>query len=254
VFSFFDANEVSIMMLMKKLPMLLIGAALWITAVNMQFHQYHTHYLNDHGDHTCFYRYANEMDGRVHSLISYCIRSSIITSPGICYGKTIAFEELKGNHITARQLLLWFAPIDLISNYEDFLINGSGSNQELLCNCSQHSFGARCQYQFATVASSFDALVDGTLASKNQQRDIRTLTEEDDVTCYTLFNCTPATGFCLDWRQICDSRIDCINGEDEQRCIEKELNECDERVSYRCSSGHCIPRAFAFDLTLDCPD
>jgi hypothetical protein len=45
-----------------------------------------------------------------------------------------------------------------------------------------------------------------------------------------------------------------LNGNDEVRCLEKELNECDAKTEYRCNSGHCIPRDFFLDLTTDCPN
>jgi hypothetical protein len=222
------------------------------------FRQYHTKYPTNHGDHTCLYRYANEMNGRARHLVPHCIQTSIdsqVESKLPCYGSNTMFGELKRNNVTSKLLMQWFAPIDLISDYEDFLISGIGE-KELFCNCSQadYSFGTRCQYQLAVNTSSFSDLIDATFVGKEFQRDIRNLTEEHDVTCYLLFNCTIYTGFCLDWRQICDGKRDCINGRDEERCMEKELNECDEKTEYRCLSGHCIPRAFSFDLTFDCPD
>ena len=58
---------------------------------------------------------------------------------------------------------------------------------------------------------------------------------------------------CLNWRRICDGAYDCVDGVDEQFCIELELNECgaDE---YRCQNGLCIPRLFSFDQIYDCLD
>lgn len=227
------------------------------TLAKMQFLQYHTKYLINNDDHTCLYRYANELRGRARHLVPYCIRTSItsqIPMKSSCYGKNVTFVDLKRNNISAEQLLKWFAPVDLISDYQEFLAYGFGEN-EIFCNCSQsdRSFGMRCQYTMLLIKSSFTELVDAIFAQKKKD-DIRILTEANDVTCYELFNCTTYTGFCLDWRQICDSRIDCFNGRDEEHCLEKELSECDEKTEYRCMSGHCIPRIFLFDLTPDCPD
>ena len=50
-----------------------------------------------------------------------------------------------------------------------------------------------------------------------------------NVTCYTHFKCDrhPLMFWCLDWREICDGKIDCFNdGIDEKHCDELELQEC----------------------------
>ncbi len=231
----------------------------WVAiSIETQFRLYHTKYPVNHGDHTCLYRYTNEFNGRARHLVSYCIRASTdvqLNSELPCYGDNYTFAELKRNNFTSEHLMKWFAPIDLISDYQRFLVDNSNEN-ELFCNCSEtdNSFGTRCQYQFFTKTFSFERLVDAIFDSKKMQRDIRNLTDEKDITCYALFNCTTYTNFCLDWRQVCDSRHDCLNGLDEERCLEKEINECDETAEYRCRSGHCIPQLFSFDLTPDCPN
>ncbi|CAF3498607.1 unnamed protein product [Rotaria sp. Silwood1] len=52
---------------------------------------------------------------------------------------------------------------------------------------------------------------------------------------------------CLDWREICDGRIDCFeDGIDEVNCIELEMNEC-EKNEYRCQNGMCVPEQFLND-------
>ena len=238
--------------------LVLIVISCLVISVGTQFRQYHTKYSTHNGDHTCFYRYANEFNGNARHLVPYCVRTSRINqteSQLPCYGNNATFLELKQNNVTDKQLMEWFAPIDLISDYQNFLFGGS-VEAELFCNCSRadRSFGTRCQYQLAANTSSFHELVDLMFVGKIFTSDIRNLTEEYDVTCYILFNCTTYTGFCLDWRQICDGKRDCVNGQDEEQCMGKELSECDEKTEYRCLSGHCIPRVFSFDLTFDCPD
>jgi len=61
---------------------------------------------------------------------------------------------------------------------------------------------------------------------------------------------------CLDWREICDGKFDCINGEDEQSCEILETNECSDK-EFRCHySGECIPLSFLHDglFSPDCLD
>ncbi|UJR17691.1 hypothetical protein I4U23_004589 [Adineta vaga] len=73
--------------------------------------------------------------------------------------------------------------------------------------------------------------------------------------CYKHLDCGDV---CLDWRQICDGIIDCINsGQDEENCSQLEMNECHITNEYRCHNGiHCIPIDFLHDdaLNPDCID
>ena len=56
-----------------------------------------------------------------------------------------------------------------------------------------------------------------------------------------------AEAMCLDWREICVGRIDCLNdGIDESQCFELQINECNEG-EYRCHNGLCIPKSFLED-------
>src|SRR5690606_21037035 len=77
----------------------------------------------------------------------------------------------------------------------------------------------------------------------------------NDISCFNLLeNCITFSGLCLDWHQICDGIMDCMNGVDEKQCKEMELYECDSKKEYRCRNGQCIPFQFSFDLTFDCLD
>jgi hypothetical protein len=61
---------------------------------------------------------------------------------------------------------------------------------------------------------------------------------------------------CLDWREICDGKIDCLNGEDEKWCDQLEISKCNSN-EYRCHyGGQCIPLTFLKDsrLSIDCLD
>ncbi|CAF4136103.1 unnamed protein product [Rotaria sp. Silwood2] len=78
-----------------------------------------------------------------------------------------------------------------------------------------------------------------------------------NLTCYTHLQCNrgpfPA---CLDWSEICDGQVDCIDDNfDEEYCWQLEINECNDN-EYRCTNGQCIPRSFFRDddNTPDCLD
>ena len=56
---------------------------------------------------------------------------------------------------------------------------------------------------------------------------------------------------CLDWREICDGKIDCLDdGADERNCDELDSNEC-TKDEYRCRNGFCVPNDF-FNDNLRC--
>ena len=207
-------------------------------------------------DHDCFYHYTSFADGRAQQCVPYCIRSPKISAEynSSCQGTNHTFLSLKNANITVSDLFTFKAPVDLIAEYERYLISGHGAD-EVWCNCSQtsnRSFGDRCQYTFVFDADSFTDVLEQLFTGK-KERDARTLTN-DDFTCYSLLNCTTYSGLCLDWRQVCDGMRDCITGHDEENCMEMELSECDPQFEYRCRNGMCIPRSFTFDLTMDCMD
>ncbi|CAF1314374.1 unnamed protein product [Rotaria sp. Silwood1] len=66
-----------------------------------------------------------------------------------------------------------------------------------------------------------------------------------NMTCYIHLKCNRgSTHTCLDWREICDRKVDCIGNDiDEIGCFELELNECEEN-EFRCHNGICIPEEF----------
>jgi hypothetical protein len=61
---------------------------------------------------------------------------------------------------------------------------------------------------------------------------------------------------CLDWSEICDGKIDCLDsGVDEEHCWQLEIHECNDN-EYRCMNGQCIPKSFFRDQDqiIDCID
>ena len=66
--------------------------------------------------------------------------------------------------------------------------------------------------------------------------------------CYEHLTCNrgPAPS-CLDWTEICDGKIDCLDSEaDEEHCWKWDVNQCDEE-EFRCDNGQCIPKALFRD-------
>ncbi|CAF1022911.1 unnamed protein product [Adineta steineri] len=168
------------------------------------------------------------------------------------------FEQLKVNAVRVEDLLSWSAPMDLVERYQEYLatVNTSLSNQ-FYFNCTRPWFGWYCQYTFNTNASFAD-VVEATFTSKNIAWEHLNPLDHTNLSCYIYLNCTQGPGFenCLDWREICDGKVDCIgSGIDELHCFELEINECgtDE---FRCHNGMCIPNAFYNDdgYNPDCLD
>ena len=56
---------------------------------------------------------------------------------------------------------------------------------------------------------------------------------------------------CLDWREVCDGKVDCISSDvDEERCFELKQNDCAEG-EYRCHNGMCILQEFIYKDALN---
>ncbi|CAF1474327.1 unnamed protein product [Rotaria sp. Silwood1] len=75
--------------------------------------------------------------------------------------------------------------------------------------------------------------------------------EPTTFTCYVHLQCNRGSALsCLDWSEICDEKIDCIDGgHDEEYCWQLEINDCGND-EYRCNIEQCIPYAFFRDDSL----
>jgi hypothetical protein len=162
------------------------------------------------------------------------------------YFSKLTFEELAKEKISIKQLYLWSASFDLIENYQFYLNKFDFSlSKEIFYNCTLPRFGPQCQYQFDYHYSNFDEIVDKYY--KNNEYEPNTLT------CYKHLNCS---SLCLDWSEICDGKMNCLNGgQDEEHCWQLEINECNDN-EYRCFNGQCIPKKFYEDgkSIFDCLD
>ncbi len=81
--------------------------------------------------------------------------------------------------------------------------------------------------------------------------------ESTNLTCYQHLECNRGISPpCLDWTEICDGKIDCLDGNfDEEHCWKLEINQCKDN-EYRCMNGQCIPKVFYHDEeeNLNCID
>ena len=207
--------------------------------------------------------YAHLIDGgkeiglryiRNSYLIPYCRREKKNNPNAIpnfsTIAKSIFFAELKKQGVTSEQLLQWYAPIDLAERYE---MNG-GNSSEMFHKCRTPWFGSMCQYRFDdNVSMPFGEIVQTffPLSSSDNRNEF-------GGTCYPFIeNCrSQSWPLCLDWREICDGKFDCIRGEDEQWCEQLQLTQC-AQDQYRCHyGGQCIPLTFVRDnrLSIDCLD
>lgn len=157
----------------------------------------------------------------------------------------LTFVQLKMRNITSWNLWTWSAPIDLIEHYAAYSIDHNADHERIFFNCTVPWFGPRCQYSFETN-NTFSNVVKNTFIKRHISN---TDPRNENGTCYIHLSCEHRSWgiMCLDWREICDGKIDCINGGiDEQNCLELEKNECEEN-EYRCQNGLCIPHQFLRD-------
>ncbi|CAF4408164.1 unnamed protein product, partial [Adineta steineri] len=64
---------------------------------------------------------------------------------------------------------------------------------------------------------------------------------------YMHVQCNRGSSFaCLDWSEICDGIIDCMDGIDEQYCSSIDIHQCQPN-EYQCYNKQCIPKAFFQD-------
>jgi hypothetical protein len=157
----------------------------------------------------------------------------------------LTFAELSKHNITSQQLYLWSTPIDIIERYQFYLNQLSTSNglslaKEVFYNCTLPRFGPMCQYQLAYYDPNQSSLYNIIYDFYNIYRY-----DPTDLTCYKHLQCNRGSyPSCLDWSEICDGKVDCLDGDfDEEHCWQLEINQCKDN-EYRCINGQCIPQSF----------
>ncbi|CAF3526078.1 unnamed protein product [Adineta steineri] len=214
------------------------------------YNLYNTDTMTNDFDHDCFYSSItvktklDDVNYTAEQIVEYCIRTplkEIIDVNEKSISSKLTFDELKKNNITSTNLLEWSSPIDLIERYEYFLQMNTSSSIEVFYNCTLPWFGSICQYRF---------VLNQSLSSFIQMRiDERKLFEKNTtLTCYIHMKCDNHSFLtCLDWREICDGKVNCLDGgDDEKYCVELEMNKCEEN-EYQCRNGMCVNREFFSD-------
>jgi hypothetical protein len=162
----------------------------------------------------------------------------------------MTFKTLRSRGIASEDLFQWSISVDVIEQYAIYLAkNDTTLDEQEFYNCSHLWFGSRCQYTFSLNISieSFGVFLISSFNSREQFSYNLTI-----HTCYPyLSECYRGPKpMCLDWREVCDGKIDCIGESlaiDEEYCEELEINEC-AADEYRCHNGaQCIPMEFFQD-------
>ena len=185
-----------------------------------------------------------------NEVVSYCMgelppRFNIEKNDS--FSKFLTFDDLSKENVTSQQLYLWSAPIDVIERYQFYLnqlttkTNDSSLGGEFFYNCTLPRFGPLCQYELYyhdPHHSSLYEIIWNYYAIYGHY--------PNNLTCYMHLKCNrglfPA---CLDWTEVCDGKVDCIDGAfDEEYCWQLEINECKDN-EYRCKNGQCIPLSFS---------
>ena len=232
---------------------------LWPIA-RTQFNMYNTDKTREIGNLkvNCLY-HNGKHDSENSERIEYCLdltdSENLLADDFLnTSDQNFTFDELYRMKVTADDLLSWSATIDLTEKYQYYLDHQhiSSTSEEIFFNCTKPWFGSRCQYSFLlTTVYSFPRLFSNVLTKKFAGFPSSMIPS----TCYMHLKCDRGgSGLCLDWREVCDGRIDCFNGGvDEAQCFDLEINECNE-TEYRCQNGLCIPKEFLKDDKPHCVD
>ncbi len=246
-----------------QIPLLIIFFSLYISDCSKLsgFNLDHTENLLNGLDYDCLYYNVIDEEHKVFQIIGYCIRfefNEAVIDKKNCHS-WYTFSDLSQANITSHQLYDWSATVDLIENYENYLENkNSLSGKLIFYNCTYPWFGSRCEYRFDQPESKFSQQLETSFEMKTSF-----FNRTQKISCYIHLQCDRAgdhgqtPGVCLDWREVCDGKMDCLDGgHDEEQCWQLEINECDNQTEFRCHIGMCIPLDFLNDdpHNADCLD
>ncbi|CAF1245091.1 unnamed protein product [Didymodactylos carnosus] len=157
-----------------------------------------------------------------------------------CYGIERTYDTLKTNNVTVNNLFYWNAPIDVMVSYQKYLDSKIANGKYCACLDTIY-FGPYREYTF-DKAITFSEIIQKQFQPKASSYPTCHMACDDGHRC-------------LDWREICNGIVDCLNGDDEGiQCVVSEFNECNLETEFRCKNGMCIPKDFAFGQMIDCLD
>lgn len=223
----------------------------------IQYHLYLTDWTDGiHEDtsfqHTCLYiDAAMEIEEHPYEIIPFCLSER--PSRGIAQldnnDQKWTFSVLHERKITVEELFQWSAPMDLIERYQFYLDHihstddVSSFEKQLFYNCTPPRFGSLCQYSLVYQRHDSESLNELI-----HQFYVDYPYEPTSLTCYMHLECDRGhASLCLDWSDICDGVVQCLNGADEKFCWLLETNQC-ANDQHRCQNGLCIPKTFFDDL------
>ena len=221
----------------------------WIVAIP-QLNLYYTDHPVDGNDQllqrNCLRISGDKETSNDRQVVYYCMDEILPTTTKLETNDSwpkFTFDDLSKMNVTSEQLYLWSIPIDIIERYQMYLDKVLTSANESIYNCTWPRFGPQCQYDLPYYYHSNLSLTE-MISQFKKVIPYKPTT----FTCYTHFKCDRIiTNVCLDWTEICDGKIDCLNnGLDEENCWQLEINTC-QHDEYRCVNGQCIPRAFYRD-------
>ena len=196
---------------------------------------------------------------RLYEFISYCMEdlpSKFHIESDDAFTK-FTFDDLARKNITSQQLHVWSAPIDVIERFQSYLnqlatTNDLSLGSQSYSNCTLPRFGPSCEYELYNHDSEHSSLQKMLEDYYYDQAPYIT-----GFTCYAHLTCNRGLyPVCLDWTEICDGRVDCIDDAvDEEHCWQLEINVCKD-TEYRCANGQCIAQYFYGDAagTAHCVD
>ena len=164
--------------------------------------------------------------------------------------RRVSFAQLAEQQISSRELYRWSASIDLVERYQFYLnqppsLIKSSMDTQLFYNCTWPRFGPLCEYVFDYQQSDESI---SSLSEFVHDFYIHHEYQPQTFTCYIHLPCNRGPSpSCLDWTEICDGQIHCLDGgEDEEHCWQLESSECQEN-EYRCTNGQCFSKVFHQD-------
>jgi hypothetical protein len=159
-------------------------------------------------------------------------------------GKIWTFETLRRGNRTSNQVIHEFR--SSIEKGEEYALYLSDHvNASSLCQCSKSIFGKNCEYKLVSERQTVTFNEIRRWQNDQKQKNRLQMQVYQKNLCYITLTCDYGL-LCLDWRDICDGKQQCMNGTDEESCDLLEFNECEDD-EYRCSNGMCIPESYFLD-------